>query len=70
MVQSRREPAIKFIQKFQMFVQKRIISNALKSDKPFSPPLPLWIVTKVPFMRKKIAKLLAYGKCPEIVEGI
>ncbi len=70
MVQSRREPAIKFIQNFQMLVQKRIVSNALKSDKPFSPPLPLRIVTKVPFMRKKIAKLLAYGKCPETVEGI
>ncbi len=70
MVQSRREPAIKFIQNFQMFVQKRIISNALKTNKPFSPPLPLRIVTKMPFMRKKIAKLLAYGKCPEIVEGI
>ena len=70
MVQNRREPAIKFIQKFQMFVQKRIVSNALKSNKPFSPPLPLRIVTKVPFMRKKIAKLLAYGKCPERVEGI
>ena len=70
MVQNRREPAIKFIQKFQMFIQKRIVSNALKSNKPFSQPLPLRIVTKVPFMRKKIAKLLAYGKCPERVEGI
>jgi len=70
MVQTRREPATRFIQKFQTFVQKRIISNALKSDKPFSPPLPLRIITKVPFFRKKIAKLLAYGKCPEKVEGI
>ncbi len=70
MVQSRREPATRFIQKFQTFVQKRIISNALKSNKAFSPPLPLRIITKLPFMRKKIAKLLAYGKCPEKVEGI
>jgi 2-polyprenyl-6-methoxyphenol hydroxylase-like FAD-dependent oxidoreductase len=70
MVQSRREPATKFIQNFQMLVQKRIVSNALKSNKPFSPPLPLRIITRLPFMRKKIAKLLAYGKCPETVEGI
>ena len=70
MVQTRREPATRFIQKFQTFVQKRIVSNALKSDKPFSPPLPLRIITKVPFFRKKIAKLLAYGKCPEKVEVI
>jgi len=69
-VQSRREPAVKFIQTFQMFAQKRIITSALKSDKPFSPPLPLRVVSKLPFMRKRIAKFLAYGKCPERVEGV
>jgi 2-polyprenyl-6-methoxyphenol hydroxylase-like FAD-dependent oxidoreductase len=69
-VQSRREPAVKFIQTFQLFAQKRIISSALKSDKPFSPPLPLRIVSKLPFMRKRIAKFLAYGRCPERVEGL
>ncbi|HIM07416.1 MAG TPA: FAD-dependent oxidoreductase [Gammaproteobacteria bacterium] len=69
-VQSRREPAVKFIQGFQLFAQKRIISSALKSDKPFSPPLPLRIVSKISFMRKRIAKFLAYGKCPERVEGL
>ena len=69
-VQSRREPAIKFIQALQMFVQKRIISSALKSDKPFSPPLPLRIVSRFSFMRKRIAKFMAYGKCPEVVEGL
>lgn len=69
-VQSRREPAVKFIQRFQLFAQKRIIASALKSDKLFSPPLPLRIVSKIPFMRRKIAKFLAYGKIHEIVEGI
>lgn len=69
-VQSRREPAVKFIQTFQMFAQKRIIAGALKSDKPFSPPLPLKIVSKLPFMRKRIARFLAYGNCPEVVEGL
>ena len=69
-VQSRRESAVKFIQTFQTFAQKRIIADALKSDKPFSPPLPLKIVSKLPFMRKRIAKFLAYGNCPEKVEGL
>lgn len=69
-VQSRREPAVKFIQNFQMFAQRRIISSALKSDKPFTPPLPLMIVSKLGFMRKKVAKFLAYGRCPERVEGV
>lgn len=66
-VQERREPAVKFIQTFQTFAQKRVVADALKSDKPFSPPLPLRIVSKLPFMRKRIAKFLAYGKCPEKV---
>ncbi len=69
-VQSRREPAVKFIQTFQTFAQKRVVADALKSDKPFSPPLPLKIVSKLPFMRKRIAKFLAYGNCPERVEGL
>ncbi len=69
-VQSRREPAVKFIQTFQTFAQKRIVADALKSDKPFSPPLPLKIVSKLPFMRKRIAKFLAYGRCPEKAEGL
>jgi 2-polyprenyl-6-methoxyphenol hydroxylase-like FAD-dependent oxidoreductase len=69
-VQSRREPAVKFIQTFQLFAQKRIISSALKSNKPFSPPLPLKVVSKLGFMRKKLAKFLAYGRSHERVEGI
>jgi len=70
MVQSRREPATKFIQKFQMFVQKRIITSALKSDKPFSPPLPLKVISSLSFMKKWVATFLAYGRCPERVEGV
>jgi len=69
-VQTRREPATKFIQKFQMFVQQRIISSALKSDKPFSPPLPLKVISSSSFMKKRVAKFLAYGRCPERVEGV
>ena len=69
-VQSRREPATKIIQKFQMFIQQRIISSALKSDKPFSPPLPLRVVSSLSFMKKRVAKFLAYGRRPERVEGI
>ena len=69
-VQNRREPAVKFIQSLQMFAQKRIVSSALKSDKPFSPPLPLKIISRIPFMRRQIAKFLAYGKNHEVVKGL
>lgn len=69
-VQKRREPAVAFIQKFQSFVQQRIISDALKSDKPFEPPLPMKIISTIPFIRKKLARFLAYGTRHERVEGL
>ena len=69
-VQKRREPAVSIIQGFQSFVQKRIIADALKSDKPFTPPLPMRVASSIPFIRKKIARFLAYGKRHEHVEGI
>jgi len=64
-VQDRREKAIIFIQKVQSMVQRRIISSALKSDAPFKPPLPLKIISRIPFLQRRFAKLLAYGLQPE-----
>jgi len=69
-VQKRREPAVAIIQKFQSLVQQRIISAALKSDEAFSPPLPMKIISRIPFIRKRLAHFLAFGRCPERVEGI
>ena len=69
-VQKRREPAVALIQKIQSLIQNRIISGALKSDVPFSPPLPMKILSRIPLFRKKLAHLLAYGKRHESVEGV
>ena len=69
-VQKRREPAVAIIQKFQSLVQQRIISAALKSDKAFSPPLPMKIISRVPFIRKRLAHFLAFGLRHEKVEGV
>lgn len=69
-VQKRREPAVATVQRFQSFVQQRIISSALKSDKPFEPPLPMKLVSKIPFIRKRLARFLAYGTRHERVEGV
>jgi 2-polyprenyl-6-methoxyphenol hydroxylase-like FAD-dependent oxidoreductase len=69
-VQKRREPAVATVQRFQSFIQQRIISSALKSDKPFEPPLPMKLVSKIPFIRKKLARFLAYGTRHEKVEGV
>lgn len=67
-VQKRREPAVRFIQGIQSMIQKRVIRAALTSDAQFKPPLPLRIVSRVPFLQKKFAGLLAYGLQHERVE--
>ncbi len=69
-VQNRREGAVAIIQGFQSFVQKRIIADALKSDRDFEPPLPMKIASKLPFVRKRLAHFLAYGIRHEKVEGL
>jgi len=69
-VQKRREPAVAIIQKFQSLVQQRIIRAALKSDEVFSPPLPIKIISRIPFIRKRLAYFLAFGLRHEKVEGI
>ena len=69
-VQKKREPAVASIQKLQSLIQNRVVASALKSDKPFAPPLPMRILTKFPFVRKRLAHFLAYGRRHERVEGI
>ena len=68
-VQRRRESAVDFIQKLQRFIQNRITAAALKSDRPFQPPLPMRLLSKVPFFRRKFAQILAYGLRPELLVG-
>lgn len=66
-VQQQREKATRFIQTVQAFIQKRIIANALKSDKPFKPPLPIRILSRFSFFRKTTARVMAYGLQPETI---
>ena len=60
-VQKKREGAVAAIQTLQSFIQKRIISQALKSEQAFTPPLPMKLAAKLPFVRKRLARFLAYG---------
>ena len=69
-VQKRREPAVSIIQRFQSLIQQRVISGALKSDEAFSPPLPMKIISRIPFLRKRLAYFLAYGTRHEKVQNI
>lgn len=67
-VQRRRESAVDFIQKVQRVIQNRIIAAALKSDKPFQPPLPMRLLSRSAFFRRKFAQVLAYGLKPELLD--
>ena len=67
-VQRRRESAVDFIQKMQRLIQNRIIAAALKSDKPFQPPLPMRLLSRSAFFRRKFAQVLAYGLKPELLD--
>ena len=60
-VQKRREPAVKLIQKFQGFVQDRIVKTALDKERPFRLPLTVRILLKIPLVRNLPAWLIAFG---------
>jgi 2-polyprenyl-6-methoxyphenol hydroxylase-like FAD-dependent oxidoreductase len=69
-VQQQRERPIQFIQTVQAFIQKRIIASALKTDKPFQPPLPMRVMSNFSFFRKIMARVIAYGLRPEILKNV
>jgi 2-polyprenyl-6-methoxyphenol hydroxylase-like FAD-dependent oxidoreductase len=63
-IQKRREPAVKLIQRFQAFVQNRVVKTALDPNRPFRLPLPIRILLKIPILRDLPAKLIAFGIRP------
>jgi 2-polyprenyl-6-methoxyphenol hydroxylase-like FAD-dependent oxidoreductase len=60
-IQKRREPAVKSIQKFQGFVQDRVVKTALDKDRSFQLPWVARIVLKIPMLRDLPARLIAFG---------
>jgi 2-polyprenyl-6-methoxyphenol hydroxylase-like FAD-dependent oxidoreductase len=60
-VQRQRERPTKIIQGFQHFLQRRVVSNALKSDQSLTLPPFIRILLKVPFVRDLPARLIAFG---------
>lgn len=68
-VQRRRTASVGFIQHLQRFIQNRIIATALKSDKPFQPPLPMRVLSRSALVQRKFAQILAYGLHPEMLDG-
>jgi 2-polyprenyl-6-methoxyphenol hydroxylase-like FAD-dependent oxidoreductase len=67
-VQRRRELPTRITQRFQVIVQNRIIGRVLTTQAAsFSPPLPLRLLRKWPFLRRIPARLIGMGVRPEHV---
>jgi 2-polyprenyl-6-methoxyphenol hydroxylase-like FAD-dependent oxidoreductase len=60
-VERRRRFAVRAIQRFQSFMQRRIVSEALDATRPFRLPLPMRIALKIPGLRRLPAFVIAYG---------
>ena len=66
-VQRRREFPTRMTQRFQMFIQQKVISNVLGSAGEIAPPLPLRVLKAVPWLRRFPARLIGMGIRPEHV---
>jgi 2-polyprenyl-6-methoxyphenol hydroxylase-like FAD-dependent oxidoreductase len=63
-VQRRRELPTRIIQAVQAQVQRGVLAPALNSSEPFSPPLLLRLLPKIPVLRDLPARLIGYGVWP------
>ncbi len=66
-VQRRRELPTKVIQAFQAQVQRNVLAPALGSSGPFSPPLLLRLLPRIPLLRDLPGRLVGYGVWPSRV---
>ncbi len=60
-VQRRRELPTRVIQAFQAQIQKNVLAPALGSSGPFSPPLLLKLLPRIPVLRDLPGRLIGYG---------
>jgi 2-polyprenyl-6-methoxyphenol hydroxylase-like FAD-dependent oxidoreductase len=68
-VQQRREWPTKIMQRVQLFVQKRIISNVLAMTERPRPPFVVTLFNRFPFLRRFPARLIGMGFRPEHVRS-
>ena len=66
-VQRRRELPTRVIQALQAQVQKNVLAPALGSSGPFSPPLLLKLLPRIPVLRNLPGRLIGYGVWPSRV---
>lgn len=66
-VQRRRALPAQMTQRFQLFLQKRLIGRVLHGNAPLSPPLFLRLIAHIPLLRWIPAMLIWIGFRPEHV---
>ncbi|HEV8718684.1 MAG TPA: FAD-dependent oxidoreductase [Candidatus Binatia bacterium] len=60
-VQQKREKPVQKAQRFQGYLQQRIVAQAIRSDHPFRLPLPMRILLKLPYSRNLPARIIGHG---------
>jgi len=63
-VQRRRELPTRFIQAIQTQIQRRVLANVLRSDRPLAPPGWLRLLPRVPVVRSVPARIFGLGLWP------
>ena len=66
-IQKRREWPTRVTQGLQVAVQRRIITRVLAGTGPLTPPLPLRLLAKIPFLPRIPARIVGLGIRPEHV---
>jgi len=64
-VQKRREFPTRIIQRGQVFVQQRVISNVLANTGRIEPPLVVKLLKRFPVLRRIPARIIGLGVRPE-----
>src|SRR5262249_55525631 len=60
-VQRRRERLTQIIQRFQRVMQRRGLGETLEDARPFSMPLPMRLVLRIPGLRDLPPRVMAFG---------
>ena len=69
-IQKQRELPTRLTQRLQLFLQNRVISRVLKSDKPISAPNFFKLFKCWPFLRRIPARIMGIGFRPEHIKTI
>jgi 2-polyprenyl-6-methoxyphenol hydroxylase-like FAD-dependent oxidoreductase len=67
-VQERRELPTRVTQRLQILMQNRVVTRALDETQPFSAPLVIRLMARIPILRRIPARLIGMGVRPEHVE--